>query len=92
MTHRVIVIHGSKVFPKELHVKAGHTLQFHSNDADFEVAFNSDTPIGVQGEKGNAGVAGPNHTIKAPPGTYSYTVKINGVPIDPEIIVDPGGP
>jgi hypothetical protein len=90
MPHRVVVIHGSQVFPKELHVKAGHTLQFHSNDADFNLAFNSQTPIDVQGERGDAGVVGPTHTINAPPGTYSYTVKIGGVPIDPEIIVDPG--
>ncbi len=90
MPHRVVVIHANQVFPKSLHVQAGHTLQFHSNDADFDLAFSKETPIGVLEEKGNAGVVGPSHTINAAPGTYSYTVKIGGDPIDPEIIVDPG--
>jgi hypothetical protein len=90
MPHRVVVIHDKQVFPKTLHVQAGHTLQFHSNDADFVVAFVSGTPIGEAGVTGSAGVVGPDHTIVASPGTYSYTVKIDGVPIDPEIIVDPG--
>jgi hypothetical protein len=90
MLHRVIVIHGKQVFPKELHVQAGHTLQFHANDTDFEIAFSSTSPIGVTGEQGKAGVVGPSHTIKAAPGRYSYTVSIDGVPIDPDIIVDPG--
>ena len=90
MPHRIVVIHDNQVFPKTLHVKAGHTLQFHSNEADFHLAFDRAAPIAATGEQGHSGVAGPIHTINGAPGTYSYTVTIGNNPIDPEIIVDPG--
>jgi hypothetical protein len=90
MPLRIVVIYEDTLFPKELHVSVGDTLQFHSDDADFDVTFTAETPINVQSIKGKGGVQGPQSPVTGQPGTYPYTAMVGGQMIDPDIIVDPG--
>ncbi len=89
MPHKIILIQNLTVFPKELHVNANDTVQYHANNDAVDISFDGGkTPIGVASEHVPAGAGGNIHSVTGSSGSYPYTATVNGSPIDPMLIVD----
>jgi len=71
-----------------LHVCAGDSVQFVTDEAAFTITFQDDSPFGPAYVRINE-TQKDALPVTGYPGVYDYNVNINGITDDPQIIVDP---
>jgi plastocyanin len=81
-----------KIEPEHALVGIGDTIQFHSDDAGFRIAFPEDkSPVEANSEEVEAGGSGDVHEIGDLEGAFEYTVHFSDLNLSGLIVVDEEG-